>query len=92
MASPGTTSLAQTLRGVSVMRPGDFKRCAIPRFLLFLGLLACGYLKIDTQLYTVFAACLVGKSGVFNWGNAKEHDALAKVDVAKAALPVVPGQ
>ena len=60
--------------------------------LLFLGLLACGYLKIDTQLYTVFAACLVGKSGVFNWGNAKEHDALAKVDVAKAALPVVPGQ
>jgi hypothetical protein len=40
---------------------------------LTLGLLVCAWLGADPQLYFGFAAAAVGKSGVFNWGNAQEH-------------------
>jgi len=42
--------------------------------LLTLGFIVGAYFKVDVQLYFAFAACLVGKSGVFMWGNSKEHE------------------
>ncbi len=42
---------------------------------LTLGLIVCAWLNADAQLYFGFAAAVVGKSGVFNWGNAQEHKA-----------------
>jgi hypothetical protein len=44
---------------------------------LTLGVIVCAWLKADPQLYFGFAAAAVGKSGVFNWGNAQEHKAKA---------------
>ena len=46
---------------------------------LLLGFIVGAYLKADVTLYTTFAAALVAKTGVFNWGNAQEHKAAAEV-------------
>lgn len=51
---------------------------------LLLGLGVCAYLKTDVNLYFAFAAAAVGKSGVFNWGNAKEHQAKASIEASKS--------
>lgn len=40
---------------------------------LLLGFVIAAYLKAPVELYVTFAACAVGKTGIFNWGNAKEH-------------------
>ena len=52
-----------------------FRESRETALLLFAGLLVCAWLKADIQLFFGFAAAVVGKSGVFNWGNAQEHKA-----------------
>lgn len=46
---------------------------------LLIGFTVAAYFRVDVQLYFAFAAGVVGKSGVFNWGNAKEHEAAKEV-------------
>ncbi len=55
--------------------------------LLFAGLLVVAWLKADAQLYFGFVAGVIGKTGVFNWGNAKEWEAKGK---AGAIAPTAP--
>ena len=46
--------------------------------LLVLGLLIVSWLKAPVEAYYAFVAGVVGKTGVFTWGNTKEHEAEAK--------------
>lgn len=46
--------------------------------LLVLGLLIVSWLKAPVEAYYAFVAGVVGKTGVFAWGNSKEHEAAVK--------------
>jgi hypothetical protein len=53
----------------------------ITGILLLIGFIFGAYVKVETAMFTVFVAGMVGKMGTLVYGNVKEH----QVDATKPA-------
>lgn len=50
-----------------------FKDARESALILLVGFIIAAWLKADAQLYFGLIFGVVGKTGLFNWGNVKEH-------------------